>query len=133
MGLAYAIRADQGARNYQEDAAGATPFAGGLAAVLADGTGTVRCTFPDPIRGNPANRSRGLTIAGEGPAAQLRGFGHGQSPRTFGHDGAGGQIAWADPDSGLSFSYLTNGLDADVIREARRKIGVATRAAACAP
>jgi serine/threonine protein phosphatase PrpC len=39
VGLAYAIRADQGARNYQEDAAVARPHAGGLAAVLADGMG----------------------------------------------------------------------------------------------
>jgi protein phosphatase len=39
VGLAYAIRADRGARNYQEDAARATPHAGGLAAVLADGMG----------------------------------------------------------------------------------------------
>ena len=30
VGLAYAIRADQGARNYQEDAAGATPFLASL-------------------------------------------------------------------------------------------------------
>ena len=107
---------------------------GGLwdADVLADGTGHVRCDFPDPIRGNPAHRSLGLMIAGDAPDAILRGYGHGQSPRTFGHDGAGGQIAWADPDSGLSFCYLTNGLDADVIREARRKIGLSTRAAATA-
>jgi CubicO group peptidase (beta-lactamase class C family) len=106
---------------------------GGLwdADVLADGTGRVRCDLPDPIRGNPSHRSLGLTIAGDPPAALLRGFGHGQSPRTFGHDGAGGQIAWADPDSGLSFSYLTNGLDAHVIREARRKIGLSSRAVAC--
>jgi CubicO group peptidase (beta-lactamase class C family) len=105
---------------------------GGLwdAEVLADGTTRVRCDLPDPIRGNPAHRSLGLTIAGEPPDALLRGFGHGQSPRTFGHDGAGGQIAWADPDSGLSFCYLTNGLDADVIREARRKIGLSSRAVA---
>ncbi len=39
VGLAYAIRADQGARNYQEDAARAMPYAGGLAAVLAAGMG----------------------------------------------------------------------------------------------
>jgi CubicO group peptidase (beta-lactamase class C family) len=98
--------------------------------VLADGTGTVRNDFPDPIRRNPAHRSRGLVIAGDPPDAQLRGFGHGQGPRTFGHDGAGGQIAWADPDTGVSFCYLTNGLDQDIIREARRKIGLSTRAAA---
>ena len=108
---------------------------GGLwdADVLADGTGNVRCDLPDPIRGNPAHRSLGLTIAGDPPDAILRGYGHGQSPRTFGHDGAGGQIAWADPDTGVSFCYLTNGLDADIIREARRKIGLSTRASAAAP
>jgi len=39
VGLAYAIRADRGARNYQEDAAAVRPLAGGLAAVLADGMG----------------------------------------------------------------------------------------------
>ena len=39
MGLAYAIGADQGARNYQEDAAAVRPRVGGLAAVLADGMG----------------------------------------------------------------------------------------------
>ncbi len=98
--------------------------------VLADATSNVRCDFPDPIRGNPAHRSLGLMIAGDEPDALLRGYGHGQSPRTFGHDGAGGQIAWADPDTGVSFCYLTNGLDADILREARRKIGLSTRAAA---
>jgi CubicO group peptidase (beta-lactamase class C family) len=100
--------------------------------VLADGTGTVRTDLPEPIRGNPSHRSLGLVIAGDPPDAQLRGFGHGQSPTTFGHGGAGGQIAWADPDSGLSFCYLTNGLDQDVIREARRRIGLSSRAAALA-
>jgi PPM family protein phosphatase len=39
VALAYAIRADQGARNYQEDAAAVRPRAGGLVAVLADGMG----------------------------------------------------------------------------------------------
>jgi protein phosphatase len=39
VALVYAIRADQGARDYQEDAAGVRTHAGGLAAVLADGMG----------------------------------------------------------------------------------------------
>ena len=30
------------------------------------------------------------------------------SPGTFGHGGAGSSYSWADPDSGVSFSYLTN-------------------------
>lgn len=92
----------------------------------------VRNEFPDPIRGMSANRSLGLQVAGSGRDAQLRGFGHGQSPRTFGHDGAAGQIAWVDPDSGVSFVYLTNGMDQHLIREGRRKVGLSSRAAACA-
>lgn len=92
----------------------------------------VRCDLPDPLRGNPAHRSLGLIVAGEPPDAQLRGFGYGLSPRTFGHDGAAGQIAWCDPESGISFAYLTNGRDLDILREARRTIGLSSRAAAAA-
>jgi CubicO group peptidase (beta-lactamase class C family) len=66
------------------------------------------------------------------PRRGRRGFGHTQSPRTFGHNGAGGQIAWADPESGLSFCYLTNGRDVNPIREGRRSIGISSRAAVCA-
>ncbi|MCU0268677.1 MAG: beta-lactamase family protein [Acidimicrobiales bacterium] len=98
--------------------------------VLAAGLELVN-DFPDPVRGTPAHRSRGMQLAGPAPGAQLRGFGHGVSPATFGHDGAGGQVAWADPVSGLSFCYLTNGLDAHLIRQARRSIGLSSRAAAC--
>jgi CubicO group peptidase (beta-lactamase class C family) len=101
--------------------------------VLADATGHVRNRLGDPLRGIPANRTLGLIVAGDDGMAALRGFGHTQSPRTFGHNGAGGQLAWADPDSGLSFCYLTNGLDLDVFREARRSIGLTSRAAVCAP
>ena len=36
------------------------------------------------------------------------GFGYTNSPRAIGHDGAAGQIAWGDPQSGLSFSWVTN-------------------------
>ena len=53
------------------------------------------------------------------------------SPGTFGHNGAGGQIAWADPATGLSFVYLTNGLDQHQIRQARRTTALASRAAVC--
>lgn len=98
--------------------------------VLADGTGRIRCILPHPLHGVPANRSLGLVVAGDPRDVALRGFGHGCSAGTFGHNGAGGQIAWADPASGLSFSYLTNGLDANVIREARRGISLSSRAAA---
>jgi CubicO group peptidase (beta-lactamase class C family) len=30
------------------------------------------------------------------------------SPRTFGHGGAGSSVCWGDPDSGVSFAYVSN-------------------------
>lgn len=100
--------------------------------VLADATGRVRNTLPDRLTGVPANRALGVVVAGDDGRANLRGFGHTQSPRTFGHNGAGGQLAWADPDSGLSFCYLTNGYDLHELRQPRRGIGITSRAAVCA-
>ncbi len=99
--------------------------------VLADATGRVRNSRPDRWTGVPANRALGVVIAGDDGKANLRGFGHTQSPRTFGHNGAGGQLAWADPDSGLSFAYLTNGLDAHILRQGRRGISISSHAAVC--
>lgn len=100
--------------------------------VLADATGRVRNSFPDPLLGVTANRGLGVVIAGDDGNANRRGFGHTQSARTFGHNGAAGQVAWADPESGLSFCYLTNGRDVNPIREGRRSIGLSSRAAVCA-
>lgn len=99
--------------------------------VLRDGTKVVRVTEDDPLRGVPANRTRGLIVAGTPEGAAARGFGHRCSPETFGHDGATGQAAWADPATGLSFCFLSAALDADMVRAMRRSIGVSTRAAAC--
>jgi CubicO group peptidase (beta-lactamase class C family) len=97
---------------------------------LADATGRIRCTLPDPMIGVASNRSLGLGIAGDdGNAAYRQNFGRTTSPRTFGHAGAGGQIAWADPETGLSFVYFTNGLDANVIREGRRGVALSSHAA----
>ena len=100
--------------------------------VLADATGTVRNHLPDPLFAVPANRTLGLVQAGDDGLSFLRGFGTGVSSRAFGHGGAGGQLAWADPDTGLSFAFATNGIDANVIRQARRGIDLSTLAAACA-
>jgi CubicO group peptidase (beta-lactamase class C family) len=102
-------------------------------AVLADATGRVRSSLPDPVTRVPVNRGLGVVIAGDDGKATQRagGFGHANSPRAFGHDGAGGQIAWADPETGLSFCYLTSGNDAHLLRQRRRTVGIASRAAAC--
>ena len=96
--------------------------------VLSAGTREVHGSLPDPQTGVPSNRALGTVIAGEGRDAVMRGFGHTVSPRAFGHAGAGGQIAFADPDTDVSFCYLTNGLDANPLREGRRTSGIATRA-----
>jgi CubicO group peptidase (beta-lactamase class C family) len=101
--------------------------------VLADGTGVVRNTFPDPLIGGvPANRTRGLVLAGDDGKSAFRGFGRTVSGRAFGHMGAGGQVAWADPETGLSFCYLTNGMDANLLRSGRRGTSLSSKAAVCA-
>lgn len=101
-------------------------------AILADATGHIRNTFPDPMTQVTANRSIGLVIAGDDGRANMRGMGHTVSPATFGHNGAGGQVAWADPTTGLSFCYLTNGYDAHLFRQWRRAPSLSNRAVACA-
>jgi CubicO group peptidase (beta-lactamase class C family) len=100
--------------------------------VLEDATSVVRNTFPDPMLGVPANRTRGLVVAGDDGRSHLRGMGRTVSPAAFGHNGAAGQIAWADPASGLSFCYLTSGRDLNVLREHRRTTALASLAAVCA-
>jgi CubicO group peptidase (beta-lactamase class C family) len=99
--------------------------------VLADATGRVRNEKRDRWTRVPANRGLGVVIAGDDGKSPLRGFGHTNSGRTFGHNGAGGQIAWADPESGISFAYVTNGLDAHIIRQGRRGIALSSYAAVC--
>jgi CubicO group peptidase (beta-lactamase class C family) len=99
--------------------------------VLADATGVVRNTFPEPLLGVPINRTRGLIVAGDDGRSNVRGLGRTVSPTAFGHNGAAGQVAWADPASGLSFCYLTNGRDLNVLREHRRTTAVSSLAAVC--
>lgn len=44
------------------------------------------------------------------------------TPRSFGHDGAGGQVGFADPTSGLGFGFITNWMEAAEDRRATRII-----------
>ncbi len=85
----------------------------------------------DLLFGKAANRSLGLIIAGDDERT-YRGFGHTNSELAFGHGGAGGQIGWADPSTGISIGYCTNGHDRNTIRQARRGVGISSRAASCA-
>ena len=91
---------------------------------------TVRNNYPD-LMGIPVNRALGVVVAGD-EHRNARGFGHTNSPLAFGHGGAGGQIAWGDPATGISLGYCTNGHDRNGIRQARRGIGISSRAASCA-
>ena len=60
----------------------------------------------DESMGMPMHRGIGPHLRGTTPG--IRGLGSFASPRTFGHGGAGNSYCWADPESGVSFAYLTN-------------------------
>jgi hypothetical protein len=42
------------------------------------------------------------------------------SSKAFGNEGFGGQVSWTTPPTGLSFAYLTNGIDVHLARKALR-------------
>lgn len=86
----------------------------------------------DPYLGILANRALGIAIAGDDGRGNMRGFGRTNSADSFGHPGFGGQTAWADPATGISFGYLTNGFDRNDIREGRRQVALSSLAAVCA-
>ncbi|MFZ1488685.1 MAG: serine hydrolase domain-containing protein [Ilumatobacteraceae bacterium] len=94
------------------------------AGILRDATTNIRNTMPDPLRlGAPANRTIGLIIATDdnprlsrpayGVDLVMHPFAPSVSPSTFGHGGGGGQIAFADPTTGVSFCFLSNAIDQD--------------------
>ena len=56
--------------------------------------------------GMPMHRGLGVHVRGLTPL--IRGLGSTASPRTFGHGGVGTSYTWADPETGVSFTYLTN-------------------------
>ncbi len=62
----------------------------------------------DENMGMPMHRGLGPHVRGFTPT--IRGLGTIASPRTYGHGGAGSSYSWADPDSGVSFTYLTNAM-----------------------
>jgi CubicO group peptidase (beta-lactamase class C family) len=60
----------------------------------------------DGYMGMPMHRGLGPHVRGATPT--IRGLGSLAHPRTFGHGGVGSSYCWGDPDSGVSFAYLTN-------------------------
>ena len=85
----------------------------------------------DPLFGKQVSRGLGIVIAGDEDRV-YRGFGRTGSQSLFGHNGAGGQIGWGDPESGLSLGYCTSGFDRNALRVARRGVAISSRAAVCA-
>ena len=61
--------------------------------------------------GIPMHRGLGPHVRGESDS--IRGLGTIGAPATFGHGGAGSSYSWADPTSGVSFTYLTNYVQPD--------------------
>jgi len=63
--------------------------------------------MPDAqMNGVPMHRGLGPHVRGQSDA--IRGLGTIGAPSVFGHGGAGSSYSWADPTSGVSFSYMTN-------------------------
>jgi CubicO group peptidase (beta-lactamase class C family) len=68
--------------------------------------------LPDyAMTGIPMHRGLGPHVRGE--SDRIRGLGTIGAPVTFGHGGVGSSYSWADPSSGVSFTYLTNFVSPD--------------------
>jgi CubicO group peptidase (beta-lactamase class C family) len=65
----------------------------------------------DEYMGMPMHRGLGPHLRGTTPG--IRGLGAFASPRVFGHGGVGSSYCWGDPDSGVSFAYITNNRSPD--------------------
>ena len=61
----------------------------------------------DSYMGMPMHRGLGPHSRGTTPG--IRGLGTIASPATFGHGGVGSSYCWGDPETGVSFAYLSNG------------------------
>jgi len=60
----------------------------------------------DEFFGMPMHRALGVHVRGHSPT--IRGLSSIAHPSTYGHGGVGTSYSFADPDSGVSFTYLTN-------------------------
>jgi CubicO group peptidase (beta-lactamase class C family) len=76
----------------------------------------------------PMHRALGVHVRGESPS--IRGLGTIAAPAVFGHGGAGTSYSWADPETGVSFTYLTNTVMEEPAHSARMDI-IGTMAQAC--
>ncbi len=88
-------------------------------AALANGGAIdgVRILAPETIAAATTEQSAGHDLINQRPARFGLGFQLtqperplGPNPRTFGHFGAGGSLGFCDPDAGIAFGYVTNGM-----------------------
>ena len=97
---------------------------------MTDAIGNIRNNLLNETSKYAAHRTLMFEVAGNDNDEALRWF-PAQRPRVFGHHGAGGQLCWADPDSGLSFSFLHDTLDQNPAQEIKRSREINELAAAC--
>ena len=64
-------------------------------------------TAEDLVLGFEVRRALGFILSTPGGRYEW-----GPNPRTFGHSGAGGSLAFADPDRGVGFGYVMNQMSA---------------------
>jgi CubicO group peptidase (beta-lactamase class C family) len=60
----------------------------------------------DHFMGMPMHRGLGPHL--RGATTNVRGLGALAAPTAYGHGGVGSSYCWADPESGVSFAYVTN-------------------------
>ena len=98
---------------------------------LRDATTIIRNGSINVSDGTPANRTIAGVVAGDDAFRAHRWFP--EATRAFGHHGAGGQICWLEPDSGLSFCFLHDTLQQDPTHDFLRSRDLNALALACAP
>ena len=102
-------------RIFDAELVGSDPIADLAVVKLDDADGLPVIEFADSDALNvgdqtPANRTVAGVVAGDDGYADLRWF-PAHAPRAFGHHGAGGQLCWVDPDTGMSFCFLHDTLE----------------------
>lgn len=74
----------------------------------------------DLASGMPMHRGIGPYVRGN--TETVRGMGSLAHPTTFGHGGAGSSYCWADPESGVSLSFLSNARLAEEVHDQRMDV-----------
>lgn len=93
---------------FYQAACGAIPF---FSPAVRGWMSTMQCSGDDQILQTRTSFSCGFQMDPLNDAGEKERNHYGVSKRAFGHPGAGGSLAFGDPDTGLSFAYLMNQLE----------------------